>query len=193
MLTYNDLFNKRAVLQNIPLVLEGRKLPKETAASVMLLKVQYQHKVDDFVKILDDVKKGLKKEGFDDRAQAVEEMKRIDERRAKAEAWKEGDEGEKPQMPSQKELDKAEQTRSTLEEFEKEKKELEEALQEAQEKKAKETVNFKNCMLSKENLADIYDLVGADGEIEYTIPGVSYTHKIPKEMFLNMVAFNLVE
>lgn len=191
-MTYNDVFLRRNILLNIPLVFEGNKLPKSTAASVMLLRVAYQNKVDEFIKFLEETKKGFKKEGFDERAQAVSQMEEIDRRKKAADEWKEGNEGEKPTMPTTEELEKAEKTKETLEEFNKEKKELEEQIQEAQNKKAAETVKIENGSLSKAELADIYDMLGADGDIDYSVPNQVEKVKVPKEWLLNMIATNLV-
>ena len=191
-MTYNDVFLRRNILLNIPLVFEGNKLPKSTAASVMLLRVAYQNKVDEFIKFLEEAKKGFKKEGFDERAQAVSQMEEIDRRKKAADEWKEGNEGEKPTMPTAEELEKAEKTRETLEEFNNEKKELEEQIQEAQNKKASETVKMENGSLSKEELADIYDMLGADGDIDYSVPNQVEKVKVPKEWLLSMIATNLV-
>lgn len=190
-MTYNDVFLRRNILLNIPLVLNGNKLPKSTAASVMLLRVSYNNKVDEFIKFIDDVKKGLKKEGFDEREQSVLRMEDVDRRKKAFEEWKEGD-GEKPSMPTKEELEKAEETRKTLDDFNAEKKELEGQISEAQNKKALEEVDMKNGKLTKDELADIYEVIGVDGEIDYFVPGQKDKAKVPKEWFLNMIASNLV-
>lgn len=190
MMTYNDIFNRRNILVNIPLALDGNRLPKQTAASVMLLRVAYQNKVDEFVKFIQDVQRGLKKEGFDERAQAVAEMKGIDERRRKAEEW--DGEGEQPVMPSKEELERADKTRETLADFEAERRELEDATLEAQRKKAEEKVDMKNGTLTRQELADIYDLLGAEGDIAYSVPGMSEPTTVPCEWLLGLIASNLV-
>lgn len=191
-MTYNDVFLRRNLLLNIPLSKDGNKLPKSTAASLMLLRVSYQRKVDEFIKILEDVQKEFKKEGYDERARAVSEMRNIDERRKKTESWKEGDEGEKPQMPSKEELEKAEETRKTLKAFEEEQKELNEHVSEAQDKHAKDEVDMGNNKFTKEEFADIYEIIGADGNMDYAIPNQPDKMKVPCEWFLNMVATHLV-
>lgn len=189
-MTYNEIFQNRAILNNVPLVYEGRKLPKTTAASVMILRVKYQQRVDEFVKLIQEVLKGLKKEGYDERLQAVQTMEDVDRRKKAAEEW--NGEGEKPAMPTDEELAKAEETRATLDAFNEEKKELEEAYQEAQTREGAKDVPFKDSKLSKEELADIYEMIGADGEFDYTVPGQDKPFKVAKEWFLNMVAMNLV-
>ena len=47
-MTYEEAFYKRVILANIPLVYEGRKLPKSETASVMLMRVAYNKIVDEF-------------------------------------------------------------------------------------------------------------------------------------------------
>ena len=192
-MTYREIITNRNLLNNVPLTFEGRKLPKNTAASVMLLRVSYNQKVDEFVKTIEDVKKGLKKEGFDERAQAVSEMEAVDKRKKAADDWKEGSEGEKPSYPTEEEIEKAEKTRSTLKEFEAEKKELEEALMEANNKKLDEEVDMKNGKLTKDELADIYEVVGVEGDIPLSFPGGEGLEHWPREAFLSWIAKNLVE
>lgn len=192
-MTYNDVFLRRNILINIPLVNNGVKLPKSTAASVMLLRVAYQQKVDEFIKIIEDVQKGFKKDGYEERARNVAEMRDIDEREKKAKSWKESDGGERPKMPSKEELEKAENTRKTLVDFEEEQKELIEHTQEAQDKHSKDTVDMKNCTLTKSELADIYEVIGADGEMEYSVPNQTDNFKVSCEWFLGMIATHLVD
>lgn len=196
-MTYNDVFLRSNIASNIPLVFEGRKLPKAETASVMLLRVAYSGKVEEYQKCLEEVLKGLKKEGFDDRARAVAEMESVDARAKAAKEWKKGDTdkdgkpAEKPEMPTAEELEKAEKTRETVEEFEKEKKELEEAYMEAQQKKSEEKVDFKNGTLTRAEFEEICELIGTEGDIE--VRGFSDTPvKLPKEQFLGMVASKLV-
>lgn len=179
-MTYNEAFNRSNILNNIPLSYEGRKLPKSTAASVMLLRVAYSQKVDEFVGCMEEVRKGLKKEGFDARAAAVERMRAAEEKLRKYES---GEGGEKP---SEKELEEAAKTRSTLDAFEQEKKELEESMAEANRKKAEESVEVKGS-LSPGDLADIYEMLGVEGDIEVAVPGNKIV-KMDKSVFLQLVA-----
>lgn len=186
---YNEVVANRNILVNIPLAFEGRKLPKETAASVMLLRVAYQQKVDEFVKTLDEVKKGLKKDGFDERARAVAEMEDVDKRKKASEEW--DGEGERPAMPTDEELKKAEETRATLEDFGKEKKELEEALAEANRKKLEEDAGNMG-KLTKDELADLYELLGSEGVFNFVLPGGDVPMVVGREELLAWVAVNLV-
>ena len=191
-MTYNEIFQNRNILMNIPLAYEGRVLPKSTAASVMLLRVKYQQHVDEFIKTIQEVQKGLKKDGYDERVSAYSRMTSIFDKKKKAEEWKEGDEGEKPEMPTQEEIDEANKTKETAEEFEKERKELEEATMEAQDKEGKKEVNFKDCKLTKEELADIYEVIGVEGNFSYSVVGQDNNIEVPREWLLSMIALHLV-
>lgn len=177
---------------NIPLYYDGKKLDKKTAASVMLLRVAYGKKVQEFEKDMQEVLKGLKKEGFDERSQAVAEMERIDAQKKKSEEWKEEDGVEKPAMPTDEELAKADETRKTLDAYNEEKKELEEAYLEARKKKVSEKVDMKGYALTKEELGEIYEVVGAEGKFNLSLPYSENPIQITNEQFLSMVA-NMVE
>lgn len=196
-MTYNDVFYRSNIVSNIPLAFEGRKLPKSETASVMLIRVAYANKMEEYNKDMQEVLKGLKKEGFDERSQAIAEMEMIDSRVKAAKEWKKGMKDsngkpiEKPEMPTSEEIAKAEKTRETKDEYESERKELEEEYAEARTKKAEEKVTIKNATFSKAEYAEICDLIGNEGEIE--IRGFSDAPMtIAKEQFLGMIAANLV-
>nr|DAY59086.1 MAG TPA: hypothetical protein [Caudoviricetes sp.] len=198
IMTYNDIFFRNRIVANIPLVFEGRKLPKSETASVMLIRVAYNNKVQEFEKDMEEVLKGLKKEGFDDRAHAIAEMESVDARMKAAKEWKKGQKGEdgkpveKPEMPSDEELKKADETRATKEEFEAEKKELEEEYVTARQKRAEQKVEVKNGMFSRSEYAEICEVIGYEGEIE--VSGFADVPvKIPREEFLGMIAAHLVQ
>lgn len=198
IMTYNDIFFRNRIVANIPLVFEGRKLPKSETASVMLIRVAYNNKVQEFEKDMEEVLKGLKKEGFDDRAHAIAEMESVDARMKAAKEWKKGQKGEdgkpveKPEMPSDEELKKADETRTTKEEFEAEKKELEEEYVTARQKRAEQKVEVKNGMFSRSEYAEICEVIGYEGEIE--VSGFADVPvKIPREEFLGMIAAHLVQ
>lgn len=197
-MTYNDIFFRNRIVANIPLVFEGRKLPKSETASVMLIRVAYNNKVQEFEKDMEEVLKGLKKEGFDDRAHAIADMESVDARMKAAKEWKKGQKGEdgkpveKPEMPSDEELKKADETRATKEEFEAEKKELEEEYVTARQKRAEQKVEVKNGMFSRSEYAEICEVIGYEGEIE--VSGFADVPvKIPREEFLGMIAAHLVQ
>lgn len=198
IMTYNDIFFRNRIVANIPLVFEGRKLPKSETASVMLIRVAYNNKVQEFEKDMEEVLKGLKKEGFDDRAHAIAEMESVDARMKAAKEWKKGQKGEdgkpveKPEMPSDEELKKADETRATKEEFEAEKKELEEEYVTARQKRAEQKVEVKNGMFSRSEYAEICEVIGYEGEIE-VFGFADVPVKISREEFLGMIAAHLVQ
>lgn len=163
-MTYNDIYNHRNILLNIPLTFESRRLNKETAANVMLLRVAYQHKLDEYFKIMKEVESGLKNEGYEERAKAYHQMQ----------------EGET--------LKDEEQMKA----FEEEQTAFLDALDEARKKKANELVEMKNGKLSKDDLANIYDLIGAEGSIAYRDAGTGKEMDTSKEDFLSLIAYNLV-
>ena len=164
-MTYNDIYNRRNILLNIPLSFEGRRLGKETVANVMLLRVAYQLKLDEYFKIMQEVEKGLKKEGYEERAKTYQQMK-------------------KGETPKDEELMKT---------FEEEQTAFLDALDEARMKKANEFIEMKSGKLTKEDLADIYDLIGADGNIAYRDAGTGKEMETSREEFLYLIAYNLVE
>lgn len=163
-MTYNDIYNRRNILLNIPLFFEGRRLSKSTAANVMLLRVDYQHKLDEYFRIMQEVENGLKSEGYEERAKAYHQMK----------------EGETPKDEEQ------------MKAFEEEQAAFLDALDEARKKKADEPVEMKNGKLTKEDLADIYDLIGAEGSIAYRDAGTGKEMETSREDFLSLIAYNLV-
>lgn len=163
-MTYNDIYNRRNILLNIPLSFEGRRLGKETAATVMLLRVAYQHKLDEYFKIMQEVENGLKSEGYEERAKTYQQMKEV-------------------KTPMDEEQMKA---------FEEEQGAFLDALDEARKKKADEPIEMKNGKLTKADLADIYDMIGAEGSIAYRDAGTGKEIEISREDFLSLIAFNLV-
>lgn len=163
---YNKIFQRNNVLVNIPLSNEGRKLPGKTAATVMLLRVAYGNKVQEFEKDLQEVLKGLKKEGFDERLQKYE----------------------LPEDNAERMSDEQERKG-----FEQERKELEEAYMEARKKKSEEKVDMKGKSLTAVELADIYEVVGTEGKISLSMPYQPNPVEVPREAFLQMVAEVLVD
>lgn len=163
-MTYNDIYNHRNILQNIPLTFEGRRLSKETAANVMLLRVAYQNKLNEYFRTIQEAEKGLQEEGYEDRAEEYTQMK----------------EG------------KIERDDEKIKAFEEEKTALLDSLNEIRKKKSEEQVEIKGGKLKKEDLADIYELIGANGNITYHDTGLNKDVEISKEEFLSLIAYNLV-
>lgn len=194
---YNDIFTRKAILNNIPLVFEGRKLGKSEVASLMLIRVAYDRKTDEFNKFMEDVLKGLKKEGFDERSQAVQQMEDVDRRKKAAEEWKEGDTDkdgrpmEKPSMPTKEELEKADKTRETKADYDKELEELNESYMEARNKKLEEETTITGGTFTRAEYAEICGIIGSEGDIELT-GFTTEAVKIPRAQLLNMIAAHLV-
>jgi hypothetical protein len=140
-MTYLEIISKSNLVNQIPLTYNGVKLPSETAANIVLLKVSYNSLMTELHKSLEDILKNLKKEGYDDRAYKVEFMYDTENKLKKYEEWYEGmvdDEGKEvkqPTKPTEEDIKKAEETRATLKEFEEEKKELIETYEKAALKK----------------------------------------------------------
>lgn len=197
-MTYEEVFYKRVILANIPLVYEGRKLPKSETASVMLMRVACNKIVDEFQEDMRKVEEDLKKEGFSERSQAIAEMEDIDRRKKAAEEWKKGDKDangkpiEKPGMPTKEELEKAEKTRETKDEYDKELKELEDNLNEIRGRKLKEKVDKKGTYtFSRAEYAEICEVIGYEGDIE-VVGFTEHPSKTSRVEFLSAIASNLV-
>ena len=190
-MTYNDIFFRNNIVANIPLVYEGRKLGKSEAASVMLVRVAYANKVQEYEKYMEEVLKGLKKEGFDERSRAIAEMEDVDRRKKAAEQWKQGDKDGKPEMPTKEELEQYEKTRETKEEYDKELKELEEAYGEARRKQGEKDVKL-DAKFTRAEYAEICELIGYEGDFEISSIFTGGKEKISKEMFLGLIASNVV-
>lgn len=193
-LTYNQIFEKSSVIKNLPIMYEGRQLPKGMSAKVVLVRVQYDKYVESFEKEMQEVLKGLKKEGFDERMQLFQKMEDIDKRKAASETWKEGDtdsEGkviEKPAMPSGEELNEAEKIRKDKAEFDKELSELNEEYMQARISKSSDEVEFNERKFTVDELSEIISMLGDENQmIEINKVEVS------KGAFINMLGAKFCE
>ena len=184
-MTYEEILGKRNISSNIPLVYEGRELSREMKATVVLMKVSYDKVAAEFDKDMQEVLKGLKKEGFDDRSRDIQKMEEIDKRKEK------NDNGEKDIVaPTDEELKEAERIREKKEDYDKEVKELDESYRKAYVEKLKETVKFTERKLSSSDLAEIIGMLGTDGNMEITINGNK--NNVSKESFISLIASELV-
>lgn len=109
--TYEQaLYNSRLV-DALPLATEEKKLPAETAASVVMAQVAWATICKTFDENMAEALKQMKKDGFDERAQEITKMEDID-KRVKAHA--EWDlKGEEPVKPSEDEIKEADKIRET--------------------------------------------------------------------------------
>lgn len=175
---YYELLSKSNLVNQIPLVFNGIKLPADTAANIVLLKVSYNNAIEDLRKEQEEILKNLKKEGFDDRLHSIEEMESVDARIKAFNEWtedltdKEGNKVEKPTYPTEEEINKANETRKISIEFEKEKEELSEVYEKAIQKKYFEDVKLDKG-ITKEDWKNIYDIIGTDSTIEFKYPNGS--------------------
>ena len=167
-MTNQEMFLKRLTLLNIPLSLEGKELPSELKAKIMLMRVAYDKAAKAFDDDMQQVIKEIKKEGYDERAQKINHMKEID---GKEDATKE----------EKKEAD-----------FNKETEELNKAYSEAYQEKMKEECDMKPRKFAFEGFAKIIELIGTDGaiKVKWNSPEAL---EIPKEEFISLIATNLVD
>ena len=77
-MTNQEMFLKRLTLLNITLSLEGKELPSELKAKIMLMRVAYDKAAKAFDDDMQQVLKEIKKEGYDERAQRINRMKEVD-------------------------------------------------------------------------------------------------------------------
>lgn len=168
---------RRNVLQNIPFTVGDRKLTGDAVANVILLRVSYERKAEELSNFLQEVVKGLKPDGYDERERAVADMTRVEE-------MEKGD-GEKP---SSDDIEKARKTRNDVLEMHNEEREaLERSFSEANEKKLSEETTIEGRPLSRQAFSDICSLLGVDGEMEFRVPGRVDSIPINKVQFLSMV------
>lgn len=179
-MTFAEVLNKSTIVKNIPLIFEGRKLPKGMNSTVILIRVQYEKYVEEFNSLMEKVQKELKKDGFDERTTEIESMKKVFERKK---LFEEGKNTENDVEPTEEELKKAEETKLKEEDYNTELAELNAEYQKAYLEKLKEEVNFKERKFSKEELDEIIDLIGTEGDIKIN------DNSVPKEHFINTIAF----
>lgn len=175
-MTNQEMFLKRLTLLNIPLSLEGKELPSELKAKIMLMRVSYDKAAKAFDDDMQQVLKEIKKEGYDERAQKINRMKEID---GKEDATKE-------------EKKEADEIRKTEADFNKETEELNKAYSEAYQEKMKEECDMKPRYFAFEGFAKIIELIGTDGaiKVKWNSPEAL---EIPKEEFISLIATNLVD
>lgn len=189
---YYELIGKANLANQIPLAYGEKKLSADSAAEVVLLKVHFNSALENMKESLDEVVKNLKKEGFDERSSAIEEMKKVDATLKAISEWEDGkSEGEKPKMPTEEEIAKAEETRKTEEDFNKELLELSEVYNKAANKQMFEDVDFKYG-LSKDAWKNIYDMLGTDDEIDFIFANGT-SKKIKTIQFIQFLGELIIE
>lgn len=186
-ISYAEAFEKNAIIKNLPLIYDGKKLPKGMSAKVVLVRVQYEKYVKEYEDLMQEVLKQLKKEGYDERAQAISKMEEVFHLKEAFEKWKpgqkdeEGNEINKPEKPSDEDLKDAEKTAETKDEFQKEHEELVAEYTKAREAKSKELVELTERKFTPEELDSIIEMLGIDGDMKID------DKTIKKEMFIDVI------
>lgn len=182
---YYELLAKANLANQIPLYYGEAKLSADTAAEVVLLKVRFNSIKSKMQEILKEAIEKLKKEGFDERANSIDFMYRIDSTLKAIEEWEEGkldDDGKpikKPKSPSEEDIAKANEYRKLEKEYLEEVKELNEVYDKAANKQLFEDIEF-SYGLSRQAWKDIYNMLGTEGKINFT-----YTNGKSKEIHIN--------
>lgn len=189
-MNYNNIFLCSNLLQQIPSAMDGKSMPTSLAVDIILLRTAYARKMEEYDNFMKDALKKLKKEGFDDRVKAMQEMEAIDKRLKEHEEWKEGDTKERPTKPTDEEIAKADKTREGKVAYDKELEELDKAYSDARMKKAQEEVKDAPRM-SKDTFTQLVDFVGMAGTIDIKdASGNTFTRDRSELLFLigdNMV------
>ena len=188
-MNYNDVFLRSALLESIPLNDGKYFFPPELSTSVILLRVGYNKKKQEFEDEMQAVLKELKKEGFDERSQAIQQMEDVDKRLKAHEEW-DGN-GEQPKKPSDDELAKAEETRKTEADYRKEYAELDESYRNARTKKAEEEVTLATDKMEYDTFKQLVGALGTAGMIP--VVGIPMLSEMQKQEFLQAVCINLVK
>ena len=159
-----QMLDRRAILKNVPLVYEGRELGAKLQAKLMLMRVAYDKAAAAFNEKMQEVLKGLKPDGFDELAQAVEKMKLTD-RKAKAHAEWDG-EGERPAKPSDKEMEEAKSVREEkLADYEAKLAELKVKYNEAVRMELEEECGMAEKYLTEDEYAEVVAVVKTEGDM----------------------------
>lgn len=194
-MTYNQASEITRIALAIPIAIDGRKLPQDTAASVIMAQVGWSAVMDGYESRMQEALKKMKKEGFDERYAANERMKETDRRKKALDEW--NGEGEQPAAPTGEELEAAEKTRETAEEFEKELAEVLDLYSEARTKEGEKTVTGAPSALTRKELADIIGMLGTEGTVSVALgvgeDGRPIKGEIARHEFIRLVAANLVE
>lgn len=170
--TYNDIFLRNQILANIPNQMEERRLSAGTSTSLLLMRIAYQKKIDEFEettrKALDEIKK---EERFKDFDRMADEHSRMEDVFARKKAHDEWDgKGEQPAVPSDEELAKANETKEKEPEYRALLDELMKAYNEVRIKQAAIETTIEIQALSRAELEDIVGTIGTEGTISVSTP-----------------------
>lgn len=196
-MTYEEVFNKFNIANNIPLETNGRKLNKEMKAKVVLLTISYDSTLNRFYKEMELAGKKLKKEGYDERARDIQKMTDIERRLEVSKSWNKGHKDEngneipQPVAPSDEEIKEASRIREIKETFDEEQQELDGAYKRAYEEKLKEEAKMTERKLSSSDFAEIIELIGTDGTITIKVGEMKREDSCIN--FIKMIAANLID
>lgn len=190
--TYRDAMNNERMASAIPLAIDGKTLPQDTAASVVMLQVGWSSVADELRATMTAALKKMKKEGYDERSRAIDAMEDVNRRVKAREEW-DGD-GDEPQAPTEEELEAAAKARESAEEFYKEKEELEAMYNKAWEKESARECR-KVTPLTRRELADIIGMLGVEGTISVNVmaaDGSAVPIELDRREFISDIAATLV-
>lgn len=171
-MTYAEALNKQTLVGAIELMTNGKRLEKGTAATVMMLKVSLDKASIEFNDKMKEIVNGLKQEGFDERQRNFAKLQEINSK----------------EDATEEEKKEAEELAKNLEGFEEELATLNEEAQEAHKKLMKEECNVKSATITKDDWANIYDVMGVEGNSKLSF----YNEPLSNEQFLSILAASLV-
>lgn len=171
-MTYAEALNKHALVGAIELMANGKRLEKSTAATVMMLKVSFDKIAYEFNDKMKEIVKGLKPEGFDERQRNFAKMQEINSK----------------ENATEEEKKEVEELAKGLEGFEEELSILNDEEQEAYKKLLKEECNVKSASITKDDWANIYEVMGVEGNSKLSIGN----EPLSNEQFLSILAASLV-
>lgn len=178
MMTYQELFFRKSILDAIPMKIGDKKLSTFAVSDVILLQVAYQVKIDEFNNAMQEVLKKLKKDGFDERFQ---KKKLYDDLCNKEESTLTNDEI--------KEKSEFEEISAA---FNVEFNELQETYSDAYNKKLKEEIPEMN-KLSNNTFNAIIDIMDFNEKTLLSVTFFSEPKETSQEELLSMIGYHLVE
>lgn len=190
-MTHNEVFNRQAIISNIPLVFEGRELPSKLQAKLMIMRVTCDKAIEAFRTKMQEVGKGLKPEGYDELEAEINKMYTAENKEKAFKEW--NGEGEKPAEPTKEELDEAKKIRSEkFDDYEVKKSALLAKLNEAYAQEGETQSDIKVKKFTEEEYAEIIEMIKTDGTIKY-VNAYGQTLEVPKVVFFGWIAAELVE
>lgn len=167
-LTFNDIFIRNQILTNIPTEVNGQKLSASTTTSLLLLRIAYQKKVEEYEEIckkaLEELKKDEKFASFDEKYSEIEKAKQVLARKKAYDEW-DGDEESKPSAPSEEEIRNAESVVDHTEAYDTMVRELSVAYNEVRTKQASVETSIGARNFTRAELEDLVSVIGPEENI----------------------------